>query len=143
LIYSIALRLCRDHEAAADVRQQVFLQLYQQLDDIKNVSSLPAWIATVARRRACDHLRSIRPTEPLLDDTHEHLSDPFNRIQFRHTVETALARLPERSRGLIEMLYISQDQPTYEEVAAKLGIPVSSIGPTRIRTLKKLRQLLS
>jgi RNA polymerase sigma factor (sigma-70 family) len=142
LIYSIALRMCRDQDAAADVMQQVFLQLYQGLEELQNVRNLPAWIATIARRRTCDHLRSTRPTEPLLDEPHEDFSDTFNRIQYRHAIETALARLPARNRRLIEMLYMSHDEPSYEEVAAELRMPVSSVGPTRIRTLKKLRQLL-
>src|SRR5215831_14466705 len=94
LIYSISLRICRQREAAADVMQQVFLQLYQQLDEIRNLSCLPAWITTVTRRRACDYLRSSRPTEPLLDDAHTDSSDAFSRIQHRHALEMALARLP-------------------------------------------------
>ena len=54
LIYSIALRICRDSEAASDILQQVCLELYQRLDEVRNASSLPAWVATVARRRAYD-----------------------------------------------------------------------------------------
>jgi RNA polymerase sigma-70 factor (ECF subfamily) len=80
LIYSISLRICRQREAAADVMEQVFLQLYQQLDEIRNLSCLPAWITTVTRRRACDYLRSSRPTEPLLDDAHTDSSDALSRI---------------------------------------------------------------
>jgi len=141
LIYSIALRICREQETAADVMQQVFLQLYQQLEEI-NVSSLSSWIATVTRRRAIDYLRSTRPTEPLGDDDHSDPSDAFSRIQYRHSLEIALARLPLRGRRLIEMLYMSPEAPTYEEVAAKLDMPVSSIGPIRMRSLKKLREFL-
>jgi RNA polymerase sigma factor (sigma-70 family) len=142
LVYSIALRICHETEAAADVMQQVFLQLYQQLEEIRNLPSLPAWISTVTRRRAYDHLRSIRPTEPLLEDSHADEADVFSRIQHRHALEIAMAALPVRNRRLIEMLYMSPEAHTYEQVAERLGMPVSSVGPTRIRTLKKLRTLL-
>jgi RNA polymerase sigma factor (sigma-70 family) len=142
LVFSIALHICREPEAAADVIQQVFLQLYRQLDEIKNLSSLPAWLSTVTRRRACDYLRSTHPTEPLLDDAQADSNDVFSRIQDRHALEIALASLPVRSRRVIEMLYMAAEPHTYEQVAARLGIPVSSVGPTRIRGLKKLRSLL-
>jgi len=143
LIYSIALSICRETDTAADVMQQVFLHVYQQLGEIRNVASLPAWISTVTRRRAYDYLRSNRPTEPLLDDQHVESADLFSQIQHRHTLEMALSRLPVRSRRLMEMLYMSPEPHTYEEVAEKLGMPVSAIGPTRMRSLKKLRKLLS
>src|SRR5678815_2077062 len=68
LIYSIAWRICRDSEAGADILQQVCLELYQRLDEVRNVASLPAWVATVTRRKSYDHLRSLKPTEPLLDE---------------------------------------------------------------------------
>jgi DNA-directed RNA polymerase specialized sigma24 family protein len=41
------------------------------------------------------------------------------------------------------MLYMSGHDYSYQEIADQLGMPVASIGPTRIRSLKKLRKLLS
>jgi len=104
---------------------------------------MPAWLSTVTRRKACDYLRSTHPTEPLHDDACADSSDAFSRIQDRHALEMALASLPDRSRRVIEMLYMTAEPHTYEQVAEQLGIPVSSVGPTRMRTLKKLRKLLS
>jgi RNA polymerase sigma factor (sigma-70 family) len=143
LIYSIALRICRDNEAAADVLQQVCLELYQRLDEVRNVASLPAWVGTVSRRKAFDYLRALRPTEPLMEEGPLDSGDPFGNIERQHTLERAMAALPERNRRLIEMMYMSGGGHSYEEMAAELGIPVASIGPTRIRSLKKLRKLLS
>ncbi len=49
LIFSIALRICRDSEVSADIMQQVCLELYQRLDEVRNLPSLPGWVATVTR----------------------------------------------------------------------------------------------
>src|SRR5690242_18544627 len=68
LIYSIAIKICRDSEVATDILQQVFLELYQRLHDVKNVASLAGWIGTVTRRKVIDHLRSSKPTEPIIND---------------------------------------------------------------------------
>ncbi len=143
LIFSVALRICRDREVAADVMQQVFLQIYQQLDELTTVTNLSAWIVTIARRRSCDYLRSLRPLDPLPEEGFEDSTDDFSRLQQRHAIEMAMAQLPARTQQLIELLYMSPDNPSYEEVARRLGMPVSSIGPTRLRALKKLKKLLS
>jgi RNA polymerase sigma factor (sigma-70 family) len=143
LIYSIALRICRDSEAAADVLQQVCLELYQRLDEVRNAESLASWIATVTRRKSCDYWRRHQPAEPLLDDSSADPDDMFVSIERQHTLERAMASLPERNRRLMQMLYMSGRHYSYQEIARELGISVASIGPTRIRSLKKLRKLLS
>jgi DNA-directed RNA polymerase specialized sigma24 family protein len=42
----------------------------------------------------------------------------------------------------MEMLYFDPKNPSYEEIARALQMPVPSIGPTRARCLEKLRILL-
>ena len=143
LIYSIALQICRDSETAADVLQQVCLELYQRLDEVRNTTTLPSWIATVTRRKSCDYWRSCQPAEPLLDDGPADSEDIFANIELQHTLERAIESLPERNRRLMQMLYMSGRDYSYQEIAQQLGIPVASIGPTRLRSLKKLRKLLS
>src|SRR5438874_7739236 len=81
LIYSIALRICRDNDAAADILQQVCLELYQRLDEVRNVASLPGWVGTVSRRKSFDYLRALRPTEPLMEDGPLDSEDPFGNIE--------------------------------------------------------------
>jgi RNA polymerase sigma factor (sigma-70 family) len=142
LSYSIALRICRDSEAAADILQQVCLELYRRLDEVRNVASLPAWVATVTRRKSYDYLRELKPTEPLLHETSGDSAEIFDNIERHHALEKAMTGLPERNRRLIELMYMSGESHSYEEISAELGIPVASIGPTRIRSLKKLRALL-
>ena len=143
LIYSIALRICRDSETAADVLQQVCLELYQRLDEVRNTTTLPSWIATVTRRKSCDYWRNCQPAEPLLDDGPADSEDIFANIELQHTLERAMASLPERNRRLMQMLYMSDREYSYQEIAQQLGMPVAIIGPTRIRSLKKLRKFLS
>jgi hypothetical protein len=38
---------------------------------------------------------------------------------------------------------LTQDPPlTYEEIVADLGVPIGSIGPTRGRSVRRLRELV-
>jgi RNA polymerase sigma factor (sigma-70 family) len=145
LIFSIGIAICRDSEVASDILQQVCLELYQRLDEVRNVDSLAAWLATVTRRKTFTYLRSTRPTEPFTEDDEDGAVSPdlIANIERQHTLERALATLPPRSRRLIELLYFSNEEKSYEDIAAELGIPVASIGPTRVRCLEKLRKFLA
>jgi RNA polymerase sigma factor (sigma-70 family) len=140
LIYSVALTLCREPEVAADVFQQVCLELYQRLDEIRKTDSLRPWLVTVARRKAFSYLRSLKPTEPLTgDEQFVEPADRIARIERQHMIEQALKTLPDRCRRLLELLYLTPAGRTYDEVAGELSMPVASVGPTRIRCLNKLR----
>jgi len=88
-------------------------------------------------------MRSTRPTQPLSDDTPLAAADIFANIERQHVLEQALSCLPPRQKRLIELLYMSPQGYSYEEIAKQLGMPVASIGPTRIRCLKKLRKLIT
>jgi DNA-directed RNA polymerase specialized sigma24 family protein len=54
----------------------------------------------------------------------------------------ALDTLPPTWRSLV--IALTQDPPlTYEEIVADLGLPIGSIGPTRGRSVRRLRALVS
>ena len=57
-------------------------------------------------------------------------------------VREALGELPERLQRLLELL-IASPSLSYEEIGARLGMPVSSIGLTRARLLARLRTALA
>jgi DNA-directed RNA polymerase specialized sigma24 family protein len=60
----------------------------------------------------------------------------------RRTAHRALRELSEPDRQLIVMLF-ADPAPSYAEISARLAMPIGSIGPTRIRLLRKLRDALS
>jgi DNA-directed RNA polymerase specialized sigma24 family protein len=52
-----------------------------------------------------------------------------------------VSRLPARCQQLLRVLMASPP-PSYAEAAAALGLPLGSIGPTRARCLRTLREEL-
>jgi RNA polymerase sigma factor (sigma-70 family) len=63
-------------------------------------------------------------------------------LEEQHRVRTALSLLDPRCRTLLQMLFYVGEAPSYAEIAAALGIPEGSVGPTRARCLAKLLRLL-
>jgi RNA polymerase sigma factor (sigma-70 family) len=141
LVYSIADTYCPHDEDASDVFQQVWMQLYLHLSDLRDVEALPAWLITVTRRCAYAVINSRRASEPL-DEELPDLSQRVAMIEDEHALEQAMELLHERCRQLIDLLYFAPDEPSYVEIAEIMEMPVASVGPTRARCLQKLRKLI-
>jgi RNA polymerase sigma factor (sigma-70 family) len=141
-----AHRLSRDD--AADVAQTTWLRLVENLDRIHNPDGLGAWLATVARRESLRKLRlgaRERPSDEV-DFFEAPDDDSVDRALVERDRDTALwgafASLSERCRTLLRLL-VSEQEPTYEEIGAALGMPIGSIGPTRIRCLGRLQDRMA
>ena len=141
LVYSVAHSFSPQEDDVSDVFQQVWMELYQHLSDLRNVEALPAWLITVTRRRAYAAVLARPGSEPL-DEELPDLSHRLASIENEHAVERGLEQSSERCRKLIDLLYFRVDEPSYAEIAKQMGMPVSSVGPTRARCLEKLRKLL-
>jgi RNA polymerase sigma factor (sigma-70 family) len=141
LVYSVAHTLCPPGEDVSDVFQQVWLEVYQHLDQLRSVEALPAWLITITKRRMYALIRTRRNSEQLDEDTPD-LSEKLRQIEHEHTLERALMQIPDRCRKLIDLLYFDTNEPSYAEIARIMGMPEASIGPTRARCLEKLRKLI-
>jgi RNA polymerase sigma factor (sigma-70 family) len=142
---------------AADVFQTTWLRLAEHIHRLENPAGVGAWLATAARRECLQIIRAsarVIPTAdmtrlntaPSLDSTPEEVFLRAEREQQEkeriQTVLNALERLPGRCRELLRILMASPP-PSYAEVAAALDLPIGSIGPTRARCLRKLREELA
>ena len=141
LIYSVARAFCAE-EDCADVFQRVCLALYQNLERLRSDQILPAWLTTVARRQAYAVIRYKR-RHIAIDENDVVVQATADVIGEEFEIELAVGHLDERCQKLIRLLYFDSKEPSYSEIAARIEMPVASIGPTRARCLEKLRKLLS
>jgi RNA polymerase sigma factor (sigma-70 family) len=144
LVVAIARGYGLDSHAAADIAQTAFAILVQSLDRLRPDTRLAPWLATVARRhtwRALHH-RSREPVVEVLEARAPGGPSPIDQHADVAWLADGLARLGSRCRQLLEALYLRADEPSYNEIAAELAMPIGSIGPTRSRCLAKLRLLL-
>lgn len=154
LIYAIPRRAGLNDDAAAEVFQRVWVTLFEHLDRIEQPDRLTAWLVTTARRESWRQIRNERARSSLSitgdeDDELAQLADPaplldaiVERMERQHSVRTAMASLEERCRSLLTLLFYTDQPPPYSEVAARLGVPEGSIGPTRARCLRKLQRII-
>lgn len=151
LVYTVPRRAGLSSEQAADVFQAVFSRLFNALDRLEDGARVRAWLVTTARRETLRLLEDSGP--PLVADGEDVLAaiaddaplpdQLLEALQRQDRVRRAVARLDDKSRRFVELVFLQDEPPSYDEIAATLGIPVGSIGPTRARCLAKLRALLS
>jgi RNA polymerase sigma factor (sigma-70 family) len=150
LLWAVARGHRLGHEDAADVVQNTWLKLLDHLDRIQQPEALAGWLSTTARYECLSTLRK-KGREHLVrdDDLATNVAD-----EQALALDTALldderdgqlwscfVQLPERCQVLLRALMAS-DRPNYAMVSEALGMSVGSIGPTRMRCLDKLRQLV-
>ncbi len=157
LVWSVTRAFRLANADAADVFQTTWLRLAEHIRRIDHPDRVGAWLATAARRECLQYLRSSGraiPTDdlhrlegtPVLDNPTEEAILEAEREQEDAAravaLWRALGRLPARCHELLRVLMASPP-PSYAEVAAALGLPVGSIGPTRARCLQTLREKLA
>lgn len=151
LLWSVARAHRLGPDDAADVVQNTWLRLLDHLSGIKQPEALAGWLATTARNESLSMLRR-RGRDVVVRDDDLAVNLPDVEAV---ALDTALldderdaelwscfARLSERCQRLLRVL-MSCDRPSYGAVAEALDMPVGSIGPTRMRCLNHLRDLVA
>ena len=148
LIWSICRRYQLEATDAEDAAQNAWLKLVDHLDNIRDPAALPAWLATTTRRECGRILRTARrPRDAghalaagVIPDNHAQAAGQDLLAAERHAaLREAFGQLPPGCQQLIALLIHDPALP-YAEISARLGAPVSSIGPSRRRCLDKLRR---
>src|SRR5439155_23810206 len=71
MVFSLAFHFFGDRDRAADLAQDVFLQLFRMLDTIESQSHLLFWLRQVTSRKCIDQLRRRRMRSISIDDIGE------------------------------------------------------------------------
>lgn len=136
------------HADALDVVQTTWLRLAENLQRIQHPERLGGWLTTTANRE-CLHIlyRAQRITtvpETVLNAAADPAAGPEQQaVNSRpvHLLWQLIATLPPRQRQVLQELFTDQP-PSYTELAARIDIPVGSIGPIRRRALDRIRRML-
>ena len=151
LVYSIPIRFRMPPEDAADVFQSVWLDLYSELDRLREPAALRGWLMSATSHK-CLHWKereNRRAAQALGRDLTQEVADArplVNEIGLEaekdQLVRDALRSIPERCKKMLKMLFFEQPPRPYLEVAKELGLAEGSIGFIRGRCLDKLKKAL-
>ena len=144
LIYSIPLKHGLSQDAAADILQQVCVQLLRHLDTLRDSGSLAAWLIKVTTRMCflwTSQQRRFEPGDMDIDwgSAPALPEQTIRQIEEEQLLREAIASLKPRCRELVRMLFFETPAVSYAAVAEKLGLAMGSIGFVRMRCLRMLR----
>jgi RNA polymerase sigma-70 factor, ECF subfamily len=146
-VMGFLVRTLRDRAGAEDVFQQVFLEAWQRGPSYDPDRAPPlAWLMTIARSRAIDHLRrrTPEPRDPtgalaVLEgeaDPEADIDALVEQWRFAHL----LGQLPDDESDLLRRRFYGG--LTQREIAGATGIPLGTVKMRMVRGLQRLRDLI-
>ena len=155
-VLGLAMRITRERADAEEVVVDTFAQAWRDAARFEtDRGSVSSWLATIARSRALDLLRSRSRRSRIVEGASREaivtpagmgsgFASPVVDIladERTRYVQAALASLPEVQREALELAYF--DGLSQSEIADRLAEPLGTV-KTRVRLgLRKLRELLS
>ena len=149
-LYRFLVRLVRDPATAEDLFQQTWIRVMERISSYNAKYSFDAWLFSVARNLAIDHLR--RKQGVSLDTQDEDGDAPLDRLrsggadplgqvlEFERgaIVAAAMAELPAIHREVLTLRF--EEDMKLEEIAEVVGIPISTVKSRLFRAIEGLRQ---
>ncbi len=149
IVYGLALRVLSSQADAEEVAMDVYTQVWRSAPTYtESRGSVLAWLATIARTRAIDRLRSrglqVRSEQPLslaglLPNDTSTETEVVRRLDAQR-LTGAFHLIPPDQRSAMTLAYFSG--MSHSEIADHLNVPIGTV-KTRIRLgMSKLRQLV-
>jgi len=153
-IYRYLLRLVRQPADADDLFQQTWLRVAEKIRSFDTSRNFDAWLFTLARNLAFDHLRRVRPPsldEPVGDSPEDTMVSrlasgdpgPFELLlatERASRLAGALENLPVTYREVLTLRF--EEEMKLEEIALVLAAPLSTVKSRLRRSLEQLREML-
>ncbi|HTW48785.1 MAG TPA: sigma-70 family RNA polymerase sigma factor [Acidobacteriaceae bacterium] len=149
MLFAMLVRILRDRQAAEEVLQDLFLQLWRNASSFDaSRGSLPAWLMVIGRNRAISRLRR-RDSQEVLEDVEAwpanavpsslDIEHETQRTLLAEKLRSAMAALPREQREAVELAYF--EGMTQTEIAERTGSPLGTV-KSRVRAaLQSLKEL--
>jgi len=138
-LYNIGMRILGNPDDAADVTQDVFLEIFKKLESFQYKSTFGAWSKKIMVNRSINHLQR-RPVHYDLPEVEQPYEEQFEEqddvAALMMQLNTSLMELPEGCRVVFTLYYF--EGLSHEEIASHLDITTS----TTKSQLSRAKQLL-
>ncbi|MEO8027041.1 MAG: RNA polymerase sigma factor [Bryobacteraceae bacterium] len=140
MVFSLAVHFLRDRAVAEDLAQEVFLELYRNMDSIQSHQHMVYWLRKVTSRRCIDQARR---TKVRAHVSFEEAAEPFIWTQgedpaLKRYVEQLLGKLGETARMIVILRYQEGLDPM--EIAGMLDMPLATVKSHLQRSLASMRK---
>ena len=141
---AVVRRLVSDPDAAADVAQEVWIQIFKALPTWRRESAFSTWAHRIAVNRTLNALRRTKRLaliESPIEEDSAAVEQDSERSMLAATIEDAAKKLSPGARTVF--LLHDVEGYTHEEIAESLGITAGGSKSQLFKARAKLRKLLS
>lgn len=135
--------------AVADIMQEVYIAIYQNLDSLKDIHAALGWIKSIAYHKSMDYFRQkkresfIQDEEFLVEngeytDTMKLPEDIVDNKETQRLMGKLIQELPGDYRQILSAYYYNERK--VDEIAEDLGIPSGTVKTKLFRARKQLQE---
>jgi RNA polymerase sigma factor (sigma-70 family) len=145
-VYGIVRKMVISHDDADDIVQEVFVKVWNNLDNFKGESNLFTWMYRIATNESLQFLRKRRNQSWFRTDITEELENALvsdkhidaDEIQLK--LQKAILKLPDKQRLVFNLKYF--EELTYEQIAEITDSTVGSLKASFHHATKKIEEFL-
>jgi RNA polymerase sigma-70 factor (ECF subfamily) len=151
MVFRTLLRLTGSREHLDDLAQDVFLRLYRALPSFRGEALVTTYLYRIAVNVAQDEWKRRRRDSAMVsisDDAEgwdarllhpgRNAEELIEEREFAAMVETQLQHLSQIERAVLVLYH--QEERSYDQIAAALGLPIGTVRTHLHRGRKKLRE---
>ena len=143
-IDAVVKRLAGDPDLAADIAQDVWIQIFRALKTYRGDAQFGTWAHRIAVNRTLNALRKVRRLAKVEMDIEEDsvsVEPDSDRAFVAASIEEATRKLPEGARTVFQLHDV--EGYTHEDIARELGITPGASKSQLFKARAKLRRLLA
>jgi len=148
-LFGVALRILGERSEAEDVLQEVYVTVWRKAVDFDASRASPmTWLIAIARNRAIDRLRATRQSrrmDPIdaaaeVADSAPTADSALESLETNARLHGCLETLAAHERAALRGAYF--DGNTYEDLAARMSVPLGTMKSWIRRAMIKLKSCL-
>lgn len=147
-VYAVALKLSKSPELAKDLAQETFIRIWNYRDRLSEVQHFNAFINTLSRNLAIDHLRkkvfATANEDYLVDYFSDEASTPHEKAEYKELeqlLHRAVNHLPPQMQQVFRLSRF--EGLSHAEIAMRMNITRVTSKSYMVRALGSIRQYLS
>jgi len=160
LVFSIMVKMVRNHQEAEDLTQEAFMKAFNSLSSFNDEFAFSTWLMKIASNNCIDFLRKRKlrtysihepiqyKDEKIEIDIPDHEPTPEKQLlqsERAKMIQSAIDELPERYRYVILLRH--KEEKSYEEISEILNLPLGTVKAQIFRAReilnKKLKALIN
>ena len=161
LVMRMAMRYIPDPASAEDISQQVFVRIWQSMDQFREARSFKGWISTITRNLSLNEIRTRKrknwnprsvysdPDQSTEAGTEwlggsERFDNPHKKMETSEQLASLREAMDELTHTEHDAIYLQNIEGwTLDKISDYLGISVPATKSLLFRTRKKLSQKLA